>query len=808
MGKKKTVTKETPLGKLLKSCKIESLPKTVQDSIPYTHVFNDGIIETRPGNFTIEFKLEDVNFQIATDESQMEIFSDYMTFLNSFDKEVKWQILLQNHFISREDVLKKIRMAPQQDGLNVYRQEMNAIQIKMTATGKSSIEQSKYLVVSIEDVSYENVKNRLEKIESNVDKYLGKLTETSMKRMSTTERLAHLYTIYNQDENVEPFIGNSEFFSFDNLAETGLITKDIIGPSSIDYRRPSSYMIGDMYAKSYFVKKMPSRMTTSFLSDITDIPCSMLVSMKFEPSDPEETVSAVRSQLASIEGQVAAKQKANAEQGMGAFIPPELEKAYEHAKALMDDVLSSNQKLFFMSFTITLFAPSEEQLKTNETQLITVGSTHQTPIKPLKDQMEAGFNSTLPLCVDETLEIDRQYTTENASVFIPFTSQELNQDNAIFYGLNSTTQNMILYDRLSGNNYNALIFGKPGTGKSFTTKIEIVSVLLNKKDAQVFVIDPQEEYYPLANNLHGKVIDISPTSQTHINPLDMDINYDEDPIAAKTDFVLGMLSIMVSNPAIIDNGRSAVDRCVRRIYTRYLDALRDKGVTNDISVAPTLADLYQELLRDAEDHGDYMAEQIAGQMEMYVYGSYHTFAHRTNVDIKNERFVVYNTKKLGSGMKELGLHVCLNDVWNRMIDNSKKHVYTYFYIDEFHILLHNRKITDFLVMIWKMARKWLGCPCGIMQNTEDLLRDDATRNILNTTSFIIMFSEEKMDRDNLQILLKLSDAQLKYITNNAKGHGLIYTGKIVLPFEFDFPKNTKLYALMTTSHDVKDAQFA
>ena len=253
MGKKKTVTKETPLGKLLKSCKNDSLTKTVQDSIPYSHVFNDGIIETRPGNFTIEFKLEDVNFQIATDESQMEIFSDYMTFLNSFDKEVKWQILLQNHFISREDVLKKIRMAPQQDGLNVYRQEMNAIQIKMTATGKSSIEQSKYLVVSIEDVSYENAKNRLEKIESNVDKYLGKLTETSMKRMSTTERLAHLYTIYNQDENVEPFIGNSEFFSFDNLAETGLITKDIIGPSSIDYRRPSSYMIGDMYAKSYFV---------------------------------------------------------------------------------------------------------------------------------------------------------------------------------------------------------------------------------------------------------------------------------------------------------------------------------------------------------------------------------------------------------------------------------------------------------------------------------------------------------------------------------------------------------------------------
>lgn len=804
--KKKSVN-ANPLEKILKENKIGTLPKTVQDSIPYMHVFKDGVIETRPGEFTLAFKLDDVNFQIATDETQMEIFGSYMTFLNSFDRDVKWQIILQNHFISREEVLKKIRMKPQQDGLNVYRQEMNSIQIDFTASGKSSIEQSKYLVVMIEDQNYENAKIRLDKIESNVSKHLSKLTEAPVSHMSTNERLAHLYTIYNQDENAQNFIGNDEFFSLDNLAAAGLITKDIIGPSSMDFHKSNQYMIGDMYAKSYFIKKMPPRLRTNFLSDIADLPCSLLISMNFEPSDPEEATKAVIEQLASIEAQVAAKQKENNENGMGSFIPPKLEKAYAHAKALMDDMLSNNQKLFFMTFTITLFAETEEQLKSDEAQLLTVGTTHQAPIKPLKDQMEFGFNSTLPLCVNE-LDVCRQYTTENVSVFIPFTSQELKQDNAIFYGLNSTTKNMILYDRLSGNNYNSLIFGKSGTGKSFTTKIEMVSVLLNKKDAQVYVIDPQGEYYPLANYLHGKVIEISPTSPTHINPLDMDIDYDEDPIAAKTDFVLGMLSVMASNPNLIDNGRSVIDRCVRRLYIKYIEALREKDLTNDISVAPTLADLYQELMRDAIDNGDYIAEQIANQMEMYVYGSYHTFAHRTNVDIKKERFVVYDIKNLGTGMKELGLHVCLNDVWNRMIANSKMGIYTYFYVDEFHLLLHNKKITDFLVMIWKMARKWLGCPCGIMQNTEDLLRDIDTRNILNNTSFIIMLSEEKIDRDNLQALLKLSDAQLKYITNNSRGHGLIYTGKIVLPFEFDFPKDTKLYAMMTTSHDVENAVFA
>lgn len=284
----------------------------------------------------------------------------------------------------------------------------------------------------------------------------------------------------------------------------------------------------------------------------------------------------------------------------------------------------------------------------------------------------------------------------------------------------------------------------------------------------------------------------------------MDISEGVDPIAEKSDYIINMIEIMAGKRSTLSaSGRGLIDRCIRKIYQPYIDNLNERGLTIDENIAPTLSDLYNELLRQ----DSYEAEDIANVIEVYTTGSYNTFAHRTNIDIKNERFIVYNTKNLGTGMMELGSHVCLNDVWNRMVENSKKHYTTWFYVDEFHLLLAHDSTTNFLAKIWKMARKWRGVPTGIMQSTNELLRTKETETIFNTTSFVLMLSEEKIDRDNLQHLLSLSDSQVKYITNNGKGRGLFYNGKIILPFENDFPKDTKLYALMTTAHDVEGAGF-
>ena len=804
--KKNNTIKTKVQDKMQSISKIDSLPKTVQDSIPYTHIFDGGIIETRKGHFTKSYPIQDVNFQIAREEQQLEIFSKFMTFLNSFSKDVRWQITLYNRLIDKKDVLKKIRMLPMQDGLDIYRQEMNSNYVTQAAEGKSTIEQSKILTVSVSDNNFTNAKKKLSEVETNVNMFLGDIVNQEIVPYTTVERLKLLHSIYNQEEDSEPFYGGEDLFDLDQLAKQGLTTKDVVGPSGFNFKDPKVFQVGETYAQSLFVSTIPSFMTSDFLSAITNVNANMLVSIYYEPTDSAEALKAVRSQLATIEAQVAKHESKMSDDGYStSFLPPELKKAYEHAQALMDDLLSNDQKVFFLTITITVFGNTKDEVLETAKTVTTIAGGKGATIKPLKNQMEFGLNNSLPLCINE-LFTERQYTSENASVFIPFTSQELQQRNAIFYGLNSVTGHMILYDRMSGENYNGLIFGKSGTGKSFTAKLEMVSVLLNRSDVQVFVIDPQGEYYPLAQHLRGKVLDISPSTNTYVNPLDLNINMDDDdPVAAKSDFIISLIESMARrNVELSGSAITVIDRCARKIYAPYIESLQERGITCDPKIAPTLADLYGELKRQ----DDYEADQIAKIMEMYVIGSYNTFAHRTNVDIKNERFIVYNISKLSGGMKELGLLVCNNDIMNRMIENSKKNIWTWFYIDEFHILLKKESTTDFLVRIYKMARKWLGVPTGIMQNTNDLLRSESTKDIFNNTSFILMLSTEEMDRNNLQYLLHLSDEQLKEITNKGKGRGLLYNGRIVIPFTNRFPKETKLYALMTTAHDVKEAEFA
>ena len=299
-------------------------------------------------------------------------------------------------------------------------------------------------------------------------------------------------------------------------------------------------------------------------------------------------------------------------------------------------------------------------------------------------------------------------------------------------------------------------------------------------------------------------MDLSPGSKTYVNPLDMDIDYDgeSDPVSMKLDYIVSMIEIMLGQGRSLDpQAKSIVGRCVNTIYRNYLNhmnQLKQSGsdISCDKAAMPTLNNLYNELLRQPEPE----ARTIANIIEVYATGSFATFAHRSNVET-NSAFVVYNIKNLGTGMKDLGLHVCLNDIWNKMIENRKKGIWTWIYIDEFYLLLQSDSAAKFLMQVWKRARKWWGVPTGIMQNTEDLLRTADSRNIINNTSFIIMQSLPKLDRTNLGDLLQIPDSQLAYITNSQPGHGLIYNGKTILPFNNEWSTDTELYHMMNTKDE-------
>ncbi|MCR5670695.1 MAG: DUF87 domain-containing protein [Butyrivibrio sp.] len=810
--KKKIVQSSLAKQMLKKLAKIDHLPKNVAESVPFRGIMPSGVIETYPGTFTKSYLLHDVSFSIATEQEQLTIFNAFASFLNTFNEKTKWEFTIFNHEIDKKKTISDIRILSQKDGLNPYRQELNAVLLDNLKKGNNSIKQEKILTVSIDDISAEHAASVLRKMDAEISRKLRPICKVDTAPMTTQERMNLLYQIYNQDSDYRLATGilnNEEQFDLKYIEKCGLSVKDVIGPSSMDWSNPKRFMIGDTYAQAMYLKNVPSSLSTAFLEELSDIQCNILVSTHSERINSEKAIKMVRNKLSSIEASATAITKRNNESGVFGTLPPDLERKQNTSRELLNDLTARDQNLFDMTFIVVAFARTLEQLEENIKLVKEVGGKYLCPIQDLRYQQEKAFNTALPLCRND-VSLSRLYTTESAAVFIPFSSQEINQKNAIFYGLNQITKSMILYDRTSGDNYNGLIFGYPGSGKSFTAKLEMVSVLLGKPNAQVFVIDPQGEYYPLAKALRGQEIDLRPGSRVYINPLDLDISEnvddEDDPITMKVDFVMSIFEIVNGKRGELDPAEvSILDQCVRKIYQPYIYSLQASGKKRDLAQCPTLSDLYQQLLIYSRDR--FEARGLADKIYPYAAGTFDTFAHRTNVET-NARFVVYNTKYLGAGMRELGLHICTYDIWNRMIMNSKKNVWTWFYIDEFHILLESDGTTKFLRRVWKMARKWLGVPTGIMQNTEDLLRTADTRAIINNSSMVIILREPLIDRQNLQELLGLSNSQLDYITNSEPGHGLIFNGKVAVPFGFRFPKNTKLYGLLTTAHDVEQSEFA
>ncbi|MDO4647075.1 MAG: ATP-binding protein [Eubacteriales bacterium] len=798
MAKNKEEKKKKNTGKL---------PKTVQQSIPYLHIYANGVIETKPGVFTKSYEIADANFKIAPDQEQIDLYRLYQQFLDSFPNEVKFEIQIWNRATDRQTALKTVWFEPRRDGLNRFRSDFNDLMVQRLGTSKNNLTQKKVLVVSVEDRNASHAMQILESIDQEVDNSLGRITPgTTTSPMSIEERLEALFFLYHQSAGEQ--FGNvmrdgSLSFDLDALVKSGLTSKDIIGPDGMEFK-PNYFRFGDTYGRTFFLQDVPTRLSTDFLADLTNVGCPLSVGIHYEPIDKSRAIRMVRDQLININAQVAERQKEASKNGYTlSLLPDELSRAQRQNTSLMEDLMERDQKTFFVTFVVTTFAETKEELEENTRLLTAVSSKHRAPIRKLMYQQEAGVNASLPLCVNK-LDVRRFLTTESAAVFLPYTSQELFQSNGIYYGLNQVTKKMIVYSRMTGRNYNGLIFGESGSGKSFAAKCEMVSVRLKQDDSVVYIIDPEGEYKNLGEQLNGEVIELSPSSKTFLNPFDMDIDYGDEggPLEMKSDYIISMIEMILgSSRSLNPKARSIIDRCTKNIYRGYLEHMDElqkehPEITCDKDAMPTLNNLYQELCRQPQEE----AHQIADAIEIYATGSLATFAHRSNVD-SDSKLVIYDISKLGTGMKNLGLYICLNDIWNKMIANKRKNLWTWFYIDEFYLLLQSESATTFLMNIWKRARKWNGVPTGIMQNTEDLIASAAARNIINNTSFVLMLSLSKLDRVNLGELLNISDTQLEYITTSKKGHGLIYTEKTVIPFENDFPKDSSIYPLLSTSEN-------
>ena len=757
-------------------------------------MFPDGICRVGKDFYSKTIQFQDINYQLAQQEDQTEIFEEWCSFLNFFDSSVHFQLSFLNMSTDAEKFEKKIAIRHRDDGYDRVRDEYSRMLFRQMQAGNNGLTKTKYLTFGIHADSMKSAKPRLIHIETdllNNFKRLGVLAQT----LNGKERLELMHAQFHMGDDAK------FFFDWKDTVRAGASVKDAIAPSSFEFVNGRLFKVGETYGTVSFLQITASDISDRMLADFLSMESSQIITMHLQSVNQNEAIKTIKHTITELDRSKIEEQKKAVRAGYDMdIIPSDLATYGKDAKALLKELQSQNERMFLMTFIIMNTGSSKQDLENNFFQANSIAQKHNCNLVRLDFQQEQGLMSMLPLA-SNLIDIRRGMTTSSTAIFVPFTTQELFQTGkeSLYYGLNALSNNLIMVDRKMLKNPNGLILGTPGSGKSFSAKREIANAFLVTDD-DIIISDPEAEYRPLVEHFGGQVIKISPTSDQYINPMDINMNYsdDDNPIMLKADFILSLCELIVGGKdGLLPVEKTVIDRCIHQIYQRYFEDPRPENM-------PLLEDLYNELLKQDEAE----AKHVATALEIYVSGSLNVFNHRTNVDIKN-RIVCYDIKDLGKQLKKIGMLIVQDQVWGRVSSNRESGKSTRYYLDEMHLLLKEDQTAAYTVEIWKRFRKWGGIPTGLTQNVKDLLASKEVENIFENSDFVYMLNQAVGDRQILAKQLNISPHQLSYVTHSGEGEGLLFYGNVILPFVDRFPKDLELYSIMTTKpQEVQEAKEA
>lgn len=777
---------------------------SVNNCIPYDTVCNNGIFKVDNTRYSKSYIIPEVNFVTLGDADQESIAEAYTSFLNTFEAGTNIQITLHNRTVDMDDFEANVLLQSKFDGLDEFRKEFNNMILQKLSEGRNNLITDKYLTITISAADIYEATGKFEKIDETVNENIIQITKKSAKSMSTVERLQVLNQIYNPDalsltEEIVKDGKTIKAFSLENCAIQGITTKDVIAPSSftfpMDQKKLS--MVGSRYVKSFYISSWPTWIKGTLLTDFADISTNSIISTHFEPIDQGDAIKYVRAQGNNVSANIIKTQKRSRDKGYdSSLISPGDQNAKDEISELLEIMRKDNVRLFNTSFIITLFADDENSMKDYETQLKMIANKNLVSIHPYDLQQEQALASVVPVG-NNKVSIKRQLTSLTLASINPFKVKEINQEGGMYIGQNAYSKNIVLYNRsLDDINPNACILGMPGAGKSFAAKREIDDVALGTND-EIYIIDPENEYKEQAKAFGGSFIKIANDGTNFINPFDLNIDNegeDGDPIKVKSAFIQGVIEVMAGGRRQLTEAElSIIDRVTIQIYDDYLKHLKKTGKRYDREAAPTLKDFYNKLR--IQDQAEAINLSLA--LEKYVEGTSDIFSHHTNVDITN-RITVFDIKDITGNLRNVALNICLDHIWNKMIENHYKGKNTWIYIDEFHLLMENPATSAYIAQIWKRARKWHGIPCAMTQNVEDMLNNHDARTVINNCSFIMLLKQSPVNKLSLSEMFGISSEEQKYISSSKPGRGLVWINGDFIPIDDSFPTDTKLYKIMTT----------
>ena len=753
---------------------------SAQQTIPYVVMHPDGICQLPGSVFSKTVEYEDINYAVASTEDQTAIFSGWSSFLNYFDSSLPFQLSFVNRR-SRSISRYKANIPAREDKFGSIRGEFVDMLKGQIAKSNNGIERSKYITFCLPAASMSEARPRLGRVESDVMGNFKRLG-VQCQPLDGRERLAVLHGQMHPGQR-EPFR-----FSWKDIPKTGMGTKDYIAPDSFDFRQSRTFRVGQAWGAASYLQILASEMSDKLLAEILELDAELTVTMHIQTVDQLKAIKTIKGKISDIGRMKVEEQKKAVRSGYDMeILPPDLITFSKDAAELLTELQSRNERMLLLTFTVVNIAPTRQRLENDVFTVSGIAQKYNCALKRLDWQQEQGFVSSLVLGYNG-VEIQRGMTTSSTAIFIPFMTRELRMGGqALYYGMNALSNNVIMADRKKLKSANGLYLGSTGSGKSFGAKRELINVFLATDD-RIIVVDPMGEYAPLIRRLGGQVIEISPGSPHYINPMDIAINLnDEDsPLSMKADFLLSLCELVVGGKEGLQPiERTVIDRCVRLVY-------RELALGLETAKTPLLQDLYEELLRQPEPE----ARRVATALELYCTGSLNLFNHPTNVNL-NSRIVCFVLKGLGENLRKIAMHVTNEFVTAAVNANFNEGIATWCYFDEFHILLRDALTASYFVAVWKMLRK-KGCiPSALTQNVKDLLASREIENILDNTDFMILLSQAQSDRAILAKQLGISEHQLSYITHANAGEGLLFYGNVTIPFVDRFPKG-EIYDLLTT----------
>lgn len=755
-----------------------SIPRSVQQSIPIRRIYSDGIWQVS-NKHSKTWRVSDVNYAAASPEDRRAIFTSYGAVLNSLPTDATAKISIFNRRLNPVTFRETVLMRERGDEQDRYRREYNEI-ITGKAAESNNLVQEKYITLSIAQRKIEETRAYFRRVDSNLSKTFGRL-DSGARPVSCYDRLRLLHDFFRP--------GEEQYFTYDQARAIrgGADFRDMICPDSLSFKA-DYFEMGGKFGRVLFLKEFASYVSDELIASLSDFSRSMVISIDILPIPTDEAVKEVQSRILGVETDITRwQQRQNAKNNFTATVPYELEQLRAETKEFLDDLTVRDQRMIFAVVTLVHIADTKEQLDADTESLISIGREKLCQFSVLRYQQEDGLNTVLPYGL-RRIEALRTLTTESTAVLMPYRTQEIQDPGGQYYGINVISRNLLLCDRKRLISPHAFYLGVSGSGKSVAMKNTALSVILGTND-DVIIIDAEREYNAMGDASSGSVIEISPHSPHHINPLDIGDGYadDENPVALKSEVITSILEQQMGAGTLTAAHKSIIDRCTANVYRPYFKA---KGKLPP----PLLTDWRAEVLKQPEPE----AREVALAAELITEGSLNVFAHPTNVDMDN-RVVVIDLYEMGEQLRPTALVVTLEAIQNRVAENRKKGKYTWVFIDEVYLYFKYHYSGEVLYRAWKRWRKYGAPLTAATQNVEECLKSETARLMLANSEFLLLFNQAATDRAELSKLLHLSDTQMSYVENAEAGHGLLRMGGALVPFANTIPKDTEIYGLMTTT---------